>query len=233
MNDLKSTSNTLEERITQAEMSVRDEVSKLHFHVTEESDRSLRFLQRQFYELKKILFFPGLTLDEAAFNGQFSKHLVWNELKPKLAGSFAVETGTYLGGTTSLLARAFSRVLTIDINAVFQEQAKLKTGDATNVEFILSDSASFLRQNLPKWVDEGCLPEFFYLDAHWDPVCPLAEEVELISRSCHDAIVMIDDIEVPGDAGYGFDRYEKAVLDKNYLSKVVREFGLACFVPRL
>jgi hypothetical protein len=48
---------------------------------------------------------------------------------------------------------------------------------------------------------------FFYLDAHRLGNVPLREELDLIGRTWHQPLVMIDDVEVPGDPGYGFNDY--------------------------
>jgi hypothetical protein len=45
------------------------------------------------------------------------------------------------------------------------------------------------------------------LDAHWEDDLPLREEVEIITSSWERAVVIIDDFEVTGDAGYTFDDY--------------------------
>ena len=72
----------------------------------------------------------------------------------------------------------------------------------------------------------------FYLDAHWNADLPLVEEVDLIFGACPSAAVMIDDFEVPGDAGYGFDSYGPGLtLNASYVAAAVRERGLATFYP--
>ena len=48
---------------------------------------------------------------------------------------------------------------------------------------------------------------FFYLDAHWGKDLPLQKELALILEQFETFAIMIDDFEVPGDPGYGFDDY--------------------------
>lgn len=48
---------------------------------------------------------------------------------------------------------------------------------------------------------------FFYLDAHQPGNVPLSDELDLIFRNWQQPVVMIDDFEVPGDPGYGFNEY--------------------------
>ena len=61
---------------------------------------------------------------------------------------------------------------------------------------------------------------FAYLDAHWGPDLPLREELEIIAAHWKRAVVMVDDFEVPGDSGYGFDDYgDGAALTESYLRR--------------
>lgn len=48
---------------------------------------------------------------------------------------------------------------------------------------------------------------FAYLDAHWGEDLPLAEKLEIVFSWDSDAIVMIDDFQVPDDPGYAYDDY--------------------------
>ena len=57
---------------------------------------------------------------------------------------------------------------------------------------------------------------FFYLDAHW--ALPLREEVQIISDTWSDIVILIDDFQVPDDPGYGFDDYGEGLrLTAEYL----------------
>jgi hypothetical protein len=48
----------------------------------------------------------------------------------------------------------------------------------------------------------------FYLDAHWYDYWPLCDEIRLISNHLHEAIIIIDDFEVPGRNDCSFDVYK-------------------------
>jgi len=54
-----------------------------------------------------------------------------------------IETGTYLGDSARFAANVFPRVVTIEIKAEFQDQAKARS-QGFNIEFLLGDSASLL-----------------------------------------------------------------------------------------
>jgi hypothetical protein len=73
---------------------------------------------------------------------------------------------------------------------------------------------------------------FFYLDAHWEEDLLLAEEIDLIFSSETDAIVMVDDIQVPDDPGYSYDDYGTGKrLNEEYIRGPKARHRLACFCP--
>jgi hypothetical protein len=69
-----------------------------------------------------------------------------------------------------------------------------------------ADSRIFLRWLLanPAIPKEHVL---FYLDAHWGDDLPLMEELTIIAPNWSESAIVIDDFQVPGDSGYGFDDY--------------------------
>jgi hypothetical protein len=91
------------------------------------------------------------------------------------------------------------------------------------------DSRPFLRRVLPL---VSAAPAFFYLDAHWEADLPLREEVEIIFEGHQQAVVMIDDFQVPGDSGYEFDDYGNGqALTLDYLRAPLEDFGLEAYFP--
>jgi hypothetical protein len=75
-------------------------------------------------------------------------------------------------------------------------------------------------------------PLFAYLDAHWNADLPLAEELEIIFSRRPEAVVMVDDFEVPGDVGYSYDDYgPNKALDADYIAPVVARHYLERFYP--
>jgi hypothetical protein len=73
----------------------------------------------------------------------------------------------------------------------------------------------------------------FYLDAHWYADLPLRDEIRTIQENWTDFIVLIDDFEVPGDAGYGADRYGKTRLSLGYVADLITEAGIDVYFPRI
>jgi hypothetical protein len=75
-------------------------------------------------------------------------------------------------------------------------------------------------------------PLLFYLDAHCGEDLPLSEEVAKIFSSCPEAVVMIDDFQVPDDNRYGYDDYGVGkALTREYIRPLVSQFQLAEFYP--
>ena len=140
-------------------------------------------------------------------NGQRVRQQIVLDLMRALPLRAIVETGTFRGSTTEFLA-AQSRLPVYTVEAVprFFHYARLRLLRFPRVRLVHGDSRAFLA-----WLAEDPqVPNtdvFFYLDAHWYEDLPLRAEVELIARSWRGAVIMIDDFEVPGDAGYGFDDY--------------------------
>ena len=140
-------------------------------------------------------------------NGQRVRQQIVLELLRAVPFEAIVETGTYRASSTEFFA-THSRVPvhTVESSPRFFYYAKLRFRRRPRLQLALGDSRQFLR-TLAK---DPTFPKqrvFFYLDAHWYDDLPLREEVELIASSWNDAAIMIDDFEVPGDTGYGFDNY--------------------------
>jgi hypothetical protein len=77
-------------------------------------------------------------------------------------------------------------------------------------------------------------PILAYLDAHWNADLPLAEEIEIIFSNCPNAVVMIDDFQVPEDSGYGYDDYGPGnALTPEYIAPAVRRYSLIKLYPAL
>ena len=107
-----------------------------------------------------------------------------------------VETGTYVGGALGWASRSFERVWTVELNPEFQRQAKANNPGASNVTYMLGDSAS----ELPKIVGELKGPALFWLDAHAGAgyfadhdICPLVDELETVLASPYDHCILVDD----------------------------------------
>jgi predicted O-methyltransferase YrrM len=168
------------------------------------------------------------------FNGQERRQEIWVSLVAALGPTSIVETGTYRGTTTAFFAATGLPVFTIEAQARNYGYAKARLRHLENVHLIHGDS----RAALVRLFSSGnILPEagspFVYLDAHWKDDLPLADELDVVFSFRPDALVMVDDFEVPGDAAYGFDNYGPGkVLTASYIQAVAQKRDLIAFYPR-
>lgn len=138
-------------------------------------------------------------------NGQKGRVEIIRDLLLAFDFTEIFETGSYRGTTTEFLA-VLSGLPVRSVEAVernfYFAQRRLAGVAGASVE--LSDSRSFLRRHAQM---APTTPVFFYLDAHWEEDLPLVEELNIISNSWENAVVVIDDFQVPDDASYVFDDY--------------------------
>ena len=105
----------------------------------------------------------------------------------------AVETGTYLGASTRLLADSFDRVTTIELSRVLAWRARAVFATRRNVRVLRGDSGALLRP--------ATAPTLYWLDAHWsagvtagkEHECPLLDEIRLTSPGTPSDCYLIDD----------------------------------------
>jgi hypothetical protein len=166
------------------------------------------------------------------FNGQEHRCKMFLEILEACRPVAIVETGTYRGTTTEFMAKmADIPVFTVERNARAFGFCKERLRRLRRVRLEEGDSRVFIRA----LISSGRLPRgpvFFYLDAHGGEELPLAGELELIFGARSDAIVMIDDFQVPWEEGYAYDDYGRGkALTREYIAPVVESFGLVCFYP--
>ena len=111
----------------------------------------------------------------------------------------AIETGTFRGDTTKLLAENFERCITIERSTQFAQAARLRFSNEPRVTVLEGSSRDQLAMALP----ERNLSCFFWLDAHgiYDfedseaEENPLLAEIQLIidQRDSTNTIIAIDD----------------------------------------
>jgi hypothetical protein len=95
------------------------------------------------------------------------------------------------------------------------------------------DSREFLKKlaNDRELTQKTC---FFYLDAHWGKDCPIRKEISLIASHWGKFIILIDDFQVPGDKGYGYDRYGSFIkLNLSYIRPVLQKYDLCSYFPTI
>jgi hypothetical protein len=175
----------------------------------------------------------GAGSEDFALNGQRHRQQIFDQLLSTFPFEAIVETGTFTGNTAGYMARKTNLpVYTVERNPRFHTIAKTRLKDFQNITFALGDS----RTCLSKFAGNGVAGKntFFYLDAHWNEDLPLAEEIEIIGKNWKRFVIMIDDFQVPGDNGYGYDDdygWWGRGLDMRSFAGVFSRCGLTPFFP--
>jgi hypothetical protein len=108
----------------------------------------------------------------------------------------AVETGTYKGGTSALLARHFRRATSIELSPELHRAAVEGLASLQNLTLLLGNSPELLSS-----LERPTAGRLFWLDAHWSGLdtagrenpCPVLDEVEAIGAGHPDDCLLIDD----------------------------------------
>jgi hypothetical protein len=181
-----------------------------------------------------ILFPSRVAAWGGPFNGQLARQALFRDIIDSCRPSAIVETGTYRGTTTEFLADTGLPIYSIESDRRNYGFARARLWRRRNVSLFCGDS----RETLHKLIDGPLHPLasssslFFYLDAHWNDDLPLAGELELVFGHCSAAVVMIDDFQVPFDAGYAYDDYGAGkALVPQYIAPAVSVHGLRAFYP--
>jgi hypothetical protein len=180
----------------------------------------LRFVQGH-----RMYFYPyGF-----AMNGQTARLEATRQILFRCGIRQIVETGTFRGTTTEWLAGFGMPVITIEAYDRSYYFSKRRLRDRKNVRTELGDSVAVLKR-LVDDIDTS-VPTFFYLDAHWKDYLPLHDEMALILPHFAAPVILIDDFEVPGQAGYEYDNYGPGkALTTEYLKECLTP-GMSVFYP--
>ena len=108
-----------------------------------------------------------------------------------------IETGTYRGASTELLAARFDRVITIEASPTLAKASERRLARFPGVQVIHGDSVEVLPAVLAK-LDQ---PALFWLDSHYcgsetyglHHQCPVIEEIRSIVAAAPEHAVLIDD----------------------------------------
>jgi hypothetical protein len=140
-----------------------------------------------------------------AMNGQTARLETVREILFDCKANLIIETGTFRGTTTEWFAQFNLPVISIEAHAPTYEFAKHRLrrfGNVTLKHAQSEDALAVILPGVPK-----ATTVFIYLDAHWHAYLPLQKELNLISKYLQNFVVLIDDFQVAGDNGYGFDDY--------------------------
>lgn len=141
-----------------------------------------------------------------------------------------IETGTFMAGTTRIMAQWTDSVYTIEINKENYEKSKQNLTGYDNVNLIFGNSAEKLNEilaELAPLIELGrekmikYKPVFFFLDAHFYDYNPLLAELSVISKYMVKPYLAIHDFKVPGHPELGFDSYKAQDYDFDWIKESV------------
>lgn len=163
-------------------------------------------------------------------NRQFIRARIILELISALPVDAFIETGTFRGETSLLIAAQTSLpVFSCDINPDFCKHARLRVLPfGKRVKINQADSREFLEKLLSEKAFECPL---FYLDAHWYEDLPLYKELLIITGSVKSFVIVVDDFKVPSDQGFGFDTYGKVSLEWETIKSAFGDRKVDVFYP--
>lgn len=155
------------------------------------------------------------------------------ELLDDFRPDLIIETGTFVGSTSPLLANLFDApVITIELNPRLAARNRLmfkKLHSNLRIEQVTGNSDTELTRILQGF-DQN-LKLFAYLDAHWFDYLPTSNELNSLIEWGGDFIALIDDFKNDLHPGYGFDEYRTGTfIGKQLLPK---GNGLRLFVPSI
>lgn len=186
---------------------------------------------QQLEALMDFLIHDGVRAEPRPFNGQEGRKALFESLCEAMEPTRFVETGAYLGDTAGWVCRDPDgpSVWTCDTD---ERLVTLVSKRFPGLRVVEADARSFLAELIRSKV--CTFRAFFYLDAHWGQDLPVATELELIAAHCSEFVVMVDDFEVPGDEGYGFDDYGDGLsLTLKDLGATFERLGLTAYFPTL
>lgn len=182
-----------------------------------------------------LVLSPVWTPDPAKIlNGQKLRRTAFEEILGVFDIGEVIETGTFLGDSTGFFAHMLPSVpvRSCELSPRFAALARARLRAFSNVEISCSDSRLFLSSLAERSpVEEGQV-SFVYLDAHWHADLPLRDELTILRNKRPNSLIMIDDFQVPGDSGYGFDNYGrgKELTVRNFLA-LFEMNGVEVFFP--
>ncbi|MEN6622549.1 MAG: hypothetical protein ABFD50_13475 [Smithella sp.] len=139
-----------------------------------------------------------------AFNQDTFLQQTFAELVAQKQPTLILETGTHRADTTEYFASFGIPVLSTEINEEFFNISRSKLAGKFNVQLLLGDSATALKENFHLLKDEKILA---FLDSHFLNDAVLERELELMTQLKHKPTIIIHDFYVPGK-DFGYDTWD-------------------------
>jgi hypothetical protein len=167
--------------------------------------------------LAEIALNNKLDWEKFYLNGQHFRRKIISEILTSINFDYIVETGTEYGFSTAYFSTFNKKIFSIEKSKPLFYLAKKKLENFKNINLILNDSKN-IEEILNKHKIDRENKVFFYLDAHSENDYPLLDELKFITSFYGNNLILIDDFQVPGDDGYGFDSFNGKKLNLNLIS---------------
>lgn len=178
-----------------------------------------------------------ISCHNAVFNGDGAVRRIVARMAALLNIRCAVETGTFMGHTTTWLGETFDRVVAVEHNADYARRTteRVRAAGLDNVVVLQGDSgnATIMEEAVTRAIGSGGVgvggAVLFYLDAHWENDWPLLSEIRTIGRLMREKaegvgyVVIIDDFQTPGRPNYGFDAYHDQPNNLDFVRDALSE----------
>ncbi len=168
-------------------------------------------------------------------NGQTFRQRIYADIMDRMDFKAIVETGTFRGTTTEFFAKSGLPVYSVEIDdRAYGYASQRLSRQRDRVRLFQGSSPEFLK-GLAERLDFPKSRVFFYLDAHVQDSsryhkAPLVEELEIIFTKWTEAVVMVDDFQVPGTA-YSFDDWGPGRSLSLECLNPLRHLDLSAFFP--
>jgi len=162
------------------------------------------------------------------------KQRIIKETAERYELSTLIETGTFMGEMIYAQRLNFNRIISIELQSNFFENAQRRFRKFQNIEIILGDSGDVLKELIKrKELEQPCL---FWLDGHYstgitargNKETPIMEELDSIFSLKIRHIILIDDARCfTGHNDYPtMEQLEKHVKKKSPLAKIINEYDI-------
>jgi hypothetical protein len=131
-----------------------------------------------------------------------------------------------MGESTIWFSKHVNEVYSVEINDKYYNISldKFTKNNITNINVFKDDTIKFLQNNI-KNIKSKYDKILCYLDAHWEEVSPLCNEILEIAKVYRDnLIIIIDDFKVP-NRNFQFDTYNGKEIGLPLVQEALNEVG--------
>lgn len=198
-------------------------------------------------EVRRLTLAPELVQDLVNWSlcgapapaPDFVKKMTLLQYAKVFSSASFIETGTYMGTTTRLMAGLGLQCRSIELSHHYYAAAKEVFAGFANVELFFGDSS----ERLGEMVESAVAPHLFWLDGHYSKGdtargaqdTPIVQELnQLLNYGIQDSVILIDDIRDFGRGDYPSVAFLEDFVANRLPGHVCENFGdIFRITPRL